>query len=86
MHFYPGMSLREIESLSADVEEMLWQAITVIEAQQALVSLQIASYPHMKKSSQERVHREFNRLAYQWNRGEKRTITVEQMAALINGR
>ena len=85
MQFY-GMSLREVEGLTAEEDEMLWQAITVIEARDALLRLKIASFPHMKRAHQEKIHRELHKAAYPWNYEAKREITFEQLAAILNGR
>jgi len=50
--------------LDAETTEDYWLAITVIEAQAALVQMNIIGTPHMKRSQAEKLHRELHRKAY----------------------
>ena len=60
MRFY-GMSLKEIGELTNEENEMLWQAVTQIEAQETLVSMKVVSFPNMKKEDIEKTHRSIHR-------------------------
>lgn len=64
---------------------MLWQAITVIEAQETLVRLQVASYAHMKPDDQRKLHRSLHEMAYPAIYRNPVTLTAEQMAKLLHG-
>jgi hypothetical protein len=72
-------------SLTAEAEEMLWQAITEIEAQEVLVAIQVSAYPDLPKTDKERVHRAFHKQAYPHTHEARTSISIEQLAAVING-
>lgn len=82
MRFY-RVTLEEIDGWLAEDEEMLWQAITVLEAQEMLMGVKVSSYPYLKEADQDKVHRSLHKLAYP--DVEKRSITAEEMARLLNG-
>ena len=50
--------------MDADKREMYWMGITVIEAQQILLQLNIETYPHQKREDARRFHRQMHELAY----------------------
>jgi hypothetical protein len=39
-------------------------AITVLEAQEMLLQMQVSDYPHLKKEPRQRLHRQLHRQAY----------------------
>lgn len=44
--------------------EQYWRAITVIEAQDALIALKVADFPYQNRNDRQRTHRQFHKLAY----------------------
>lgn len=71
--------------MSAEAEEMMWQALTIIEAQETLIEFQVSSFPHAKQSEKEKIHRAVHKLAYPSIYNKPVVLTAEAMAALING-
>lgn len=67
--------------MSLDAESTLayWEAITPIEAQEALIGLTVSAYPHMSKEGQRKVHRDLHSKAYT----EKKSITPQQLGVMI---
>lgn len=63
----------------------MWQAMRVIEAQEMLASFQVSAFPNMKKAAQEKIHRTAHRAAFPAIYEKPVQVTIEQMAALING-
>jgi hypothetical protein len=74
-----------VESLTNEQNEMLWQSITVIEAQEALVGMKLVAFPHMKKEQADQTHRSLHRLAFPDVYSKPVEISAESMARLING-
>lgn len=72
-------------AMSAEAEEMMWKAITVIEAQETLIGFQVSAYPQMKKSAQEQLHKSLHRMAFPEVYEKPITLTAEGLARLING-
>lgn len=84
MRFY-GLGLGEVRNMDSEDEEMLWQAITVIEAQDALVQIKNNSFHRMKRNEQERYHRRLHRKAYPDDYAEPVTVTPQSIARIVNG-
>jgi hypothetical protein len=84
VRFY-GLTPDEVWALPAEDEEMLWQAITVVEAQETLVQLQVASYAHMKPDDQRKLHRKLHEMAFPTVYEKPVALTPEQMAKLLHG-
>ena len=59
-----------------------WQAITVLEAQEALIQLRVSDYPGMKKDNRMATHKQFHKLAYPKTH-DAETVTTEQLAERI---
>lgn len=51
-------------NLTIDVEEMLWQSITMIESQDMLIAMKTADFPHLKKENRSRVHKSIYKNAF----------------------
>lgn len=64
--------------MDPDILDGYWKAITVIEAQDVLVKLQIADYPHLKKKDHVEVHKRYHKMAYP-KMHEKETLTTEEL-------
>lgn len=62
MRFY-SLGYREILSLPIDIFQQLYEAITVIDAEENLLALNVSAYPHMKKSSQDTLRRRLHKLS-----------------------
>lgn len=65
--------------------EQFWQAITVIEAQEMLIGIKVADFPHYKKPQREKLSRELHKQAYPREYENRKSITAKELGALING-
>jgi hypothetical protein len=61
--FY-GWNDSEINNLSYPVFMQYYEAITVIEAQECLVAMNIQDYPRMKKEGRKKFYRSVRKAAY----------------------
>ena len=86
MRFYPGLSLSEVRSMTAEDNQNLWLAIDNLEAQEMLAALQVSVYPHMKQKAQEKVLSRLNKMAYPEPETEKKTLNTEELAKALNDR
>lgn len=80
--FY-GWTDKYIRSLDWMVGEDYWHAITMIEAQEALIQMRIADYPHLKKRDREKMHRSMHDVAYPRNRDSVKRITTDELAKRV---
>lgn len=73
--------------MAADDVDEFWEAITVIEAQQALLAMQIGDYPHLKKDDRSKMSKSISRQAHP--RGiiqqEDGGISIQDAARLFHG-
>jgi len=58
------------------------EAITVIEAQEMLLQMQISDYPNMKSDGRRTFHKKIFNLAYPKNK-ETKIISAEDMALIL---
>ena len=65
-----------------------FDAITVIEAQNMLISMQVADYPNMKRDDRSRLHREIHKKAYPFKNVRKMSgkEASEHLRMMLNGR
>jgi hypothetical protein len=70
-----------IESLEWDEAETYWSAIPMIEAQETLLQIKIASWPTMKERAQTRWHRQLSKIAYPQE--EERVLSGDELAARL---
>jgi len=75
--------LEEIETVDSERVESLWQAITVIEAQEQLKQMSIADWPNMKKQQRSKIHKELFKQAYPSEIRKKNYITPEDLGKVL---
>lgn len=56
-------------------------AIEVIEAQEALVSMKISSYPHVKDNDRKDIHKAYHRIAFK--HVPKKEMTSENLEEML---
>lgn len=82
-HFY-GWTHDEVERLSFDMARQYFEAISVIKAQDNLITMNIADYPRMKDGSRRDFHRAMHRQA---NPAELSKIsTTDDVFRMLNGK
>lgn len=78
LRFY-SMSPSAYAKLNVKYRDELWEAITVIEAQQFLMQMQLAIVPNMKRDAREKLHKTYAKMAFPRDLGEKRSVTMEEI-------
>lgn len=63
MSFFYGFSYEYIKNMENDIFLQYWKAINVIEAQNAMIQLQLESYPHADKKSRAKILKAFQKEA-----------------------
>lgn len=84
MRFY-CIGLEEVNNLDPEDAEGLWLAITQIEAQDLLMQLRVADYPHMKDGGRSRIHREWHKLAYPRTQERLNSLSTKEFAEHLRG-
>ena len=79
MHFYNGI---DVDSMDIFEFKQLWNAITMIEAQEMLSQLCITDYPHLKKHKRQQIHRKLSALAYPERK--KELMSTREIADYLN--
>lgn len=82
---YYSFSEEELDTLSAERINGYWKAVTVIEAQDALLQLRISAYPHQKAANQKRFFDFLYKKAYPQVR-EKKALTVEDFMKIAKAK
>lgn len=64
---------------------MYWQAVTVLEARQYLLQIDVSSFPHMTKDGQEKIHRNLHTMAYPERYETPRSMTESEVQRMLAG-
>ena len=64
------------------IAEAYYEAITVIEARDRLVDLNIADYPRMKKEGRKKFHKALDKMAYPIS--NKKQLTAQDLKRKLN--
>jgi len=70
-------------SYPTDVVNMMWESVTMIEAQEQLKSFSAADWPNMKKADRSKLHKELHRQAYPNSFSKKNLITVHDLQKML---
>lgn len=77
--------MRDLKALPTPEVEELWQAITLLEAQETLEKLKVGVYPKMKASAQRRLHSAVHKEAYPSSLYKpKNSITAKELAERLS--
>jgi hypothetical protein len=74
-----------VDSMPEEEAEILWQAITRIEAEQMLIQMKLADFPHMKKEARENFQRRMWLKAYPDSQ-ESRPLSFQELDGILNGK
>lgn len=72
--------------MPADEFNGLWEAITVIEAQEILTQLRVQDWPNMKKNDRSKFHRQLMNKAYPKHTSGIIARSTEDIARILKGR
>jgi hypothetical protein len=84
--FYPSYKVQELGQLPKKTLDAMWEAITIIEAQEQLKLLTALDWQNMKKEQRAKTHRELFRQAYPSSIKEKNYVSVEDLQRVFGGR
>lgn len=83
--FY-GWTDEYVESLPIETFMEYWQAITVIEARQRLVDLNIMMMPHVDDKTRSKYYKELEKQAYPVRKSEGKKISNKELLDLLSRR
>lgn len=83
MCYFYGLRPNEIWSLDIETDWILWESITVIEAQEMLKSLTASSFPNYSKSDRQKLHKKLNRQAYPASFEDQVELTADKLAMVL---
>lgn len=83
--FYPAYKIDDLANLPKRTLDIMWECITVIEAQDQLKSFNISDWPNMKKAQRQKLHKELYRQAYPASLRKKNKITADDFAKMLGG-
>ena len=63
----------------------MWEAITMIEAQEQLKKLNTLVWPNLKNDKRQKEHRRLTKMAYPSSVKEKNYITIDDLKSLQGG-
>lgn len=86
MRFY-CLSLDDVQGMDNEAVNMLFQALMAIEAQESLTLLRVQDWPNMKKEARSKLFKDLNKIANpSIVKEERKALTTQDLAALLNGR
>lgn len=86
LRFYHGLSLETLEAMDSEKAEQFWIAMTVIEAQEAIVATKISDFPSMKDEARRKFFKDLNRAASpDILKPEPIKMSAKDFADLVNG-
>lgn len=62
---------------------MLWQMVDVLEAQEALVAMEVSDFAWAKAETRQELHRKYHKIAYPKTHDPTEVLTTEQLAATL---
>jgi len=85
MCFFYHLSPDQYWALDMETEQTLWEAITVIEAQNMLHQITLVDFPNMKTGHRNKIHKKLYRQAYPATFRESVELTPETLARAMGG-
>lgn len=83
-YFY-NLSPDQYWSLDVETEYILWESITIIEAQNMLHKITLADFPNMKDGDRNKIHKKLYRQGYPATFRESVELTPEALARALGG-
>lgn len=85
MSFFYGWTLDQVESLDIDNFDQYWLAITTIEAQNMLNSIDVDCYRHLSNSDREKARLRLSKLAFPDTFKEPKAVDNNRLAKILSG-
>jgi hypothetical protein len=83
VRFYPAYTLDGLSKLPKRTLDVMWEAITIIEAQDQLALLSALDWPNMKKQKRQELHRDLHRKAYPSSLREKNYVSIDDLKKIV---
>jgi len=75
----------DVYEMELDEVEMLWEQITVIEAQEQIKAMKALDFPHQRKQDRQKIHKDLSMSAYPDEMKPKNYVSVETVQRLLGG-
>ena len=85
-HFYPWASFDVVSNMDAETLDMYWQGITLVEARNTLLELDIACFPWGEKSEKDKFIKRVKDTAYPRSKitSDQAAVTTGEMALILS--
>jgi len=84
--FYPAYKISDLAEVPKRTLDMMWECITIMEAQDQLKLLNALDWPNMKKQQRSKLHRELFSQAYPSALKKKQKISIQDLQKVLHGR
>lgn len=84
MRFY-GLKPWELDQLDERKIEQLWEAVTILEAQETLMEYGRTMFPHLTKSARSERHKTAWKAAYPTSLYPAKSISAKELQNRLNG-
>lgn len=81
--FFPAYKISDLAELSSMTLDVMWQCITMIEAQEQLKAMTIADWPNMKKAQRQKLHKDLFRQAFPRALKQKNIIELSDLQKVL---
>lgn len=81
--FYPAYTIDALAKLPKRTLDVMWECITIIEAQDQLKMFNALDWPNMKKGQRQKLHKELYRQAYPSQLRAKNYISVQDLQRIV---
>lgn len=81
IRFY-GLSLKEVDSLALDEHIGMLEGANRLEAEEALIGFDIATYPHTDKQGRKKLSKKYTRIATP-EKAKEKPLDIHQMQGLL---
>lgn len=81
--FYKGYKIEDLAELPKRTLNVMWECITIIEAQEQLKQLTVSDWANMKKNQREKLHKELYRQAFPSELKPKNYVSLSDIQKVL---
>jgi hypothetical protein len=82
--FYPAYKISDLADVPKRTLDVMWECITIMEAQDQLKLFNALDWPNMKKQDRSKLHRELYRQAYPSALKKKQSVNLSDLQRILN--
>lgn len=83
--FYSGYKIEDLADVPKRTLDIMWECITIIEAQDQLKMMNALDWPNMKKNQRQKLHRDLFKQAYPSSVKQKTVVDAEAFQRMFGG-